>query len=152
MGILMINSPQKDIYEKDKDMYNFISTTEKESVFGAYFGNYKLDIPNIGERAIFSGNGFPFNESYLTEYQKRKELFFGTHKELDNFQGKWIGEKSSKFFRTKSPKYFFEISKKYKLDYIVIEKEYSLLYDAYKPRFENEKVKIYKISDFKENK
>ena len=40
------------------DVFHFLESTPKDSVFGAYFGDYKLDIPNIAHRAIFVGNGF----------------------------------------------------------------------------------------------
>ena len=152
MGILMINTPQKDIFTKDKNMYSFIETTDKNCVFAAYHGNYRLDIPNIAKRAIFSGNGFPFNESYFKKYQSRKELMSGTRKDIDKIEGSWEGEKVNNFFRTKRPKDFLKISQKYKLDYIVIENEYSSNFKNYSPNFENNKVKIYKISDFKEHK
>ena len=149
MGILMINSPQADIYAKDKEMYLFIEKTDKDAVFAVYFGNFKLDIPNIGKRAVLTGNGFPFNENYFKEYQKRKSLLYGDKEHLDKTEGRWIGEKMAKFFRQKSPSDFVDISKKYKLDYSVIESKYSSNFKDYMPRFENGNIKIYKVSDFK---
>jgi len=150
MGILMINSPQADIYAKDKEMYLFIEKTDKNAVFAGYIK--RLDIANIGQRAVLIGNGFPFNESYFKEYQDRKELIFGNIKAVNQIEGKWIGEKVANYFRTKQPQDFIDISKKYKLDYIVIESKYSSNFKDYIPKFENNKVKIYKVSDFKEKK
>jgi hypothetical protein len=150
IGISVKDSPKENIYSKNKDFYEFMETTEKDSVFAVYFGNLKIDIPNIAQRAVLVGNGFPFNEAYFKEYQDRKKLLYGSREDLDKIEGSWEGEKIAKFFRTKKPKDFVEISKKYRLDYVVIEAEYSSNFQKYKPKFENQKVKIYKISDFKE--
>ena len=148
MGILMIDSPQTTAYQKDKNMYDFISSTNKESVYTGYVK--RLDISNIGQRAILMGNGFPFNESYFKEYQNRKELLFGNREQIDKIKGSWEGDKVAKFFRAKKPIDFVNISNKYRLDYVVIESSYAENFNNYKPSFENKKVKIYKISNFKE--
>jgi len=149
-GILMIDSPKMDISQKDKDIYQFIKNTPKDSVYAVCFGNFQLDIPNIAKRAVVAGNGFPFNESYLKEYMDRKELLYGNREKIDKIQGTWEGDKIAKYFRKLKPKDFIKISNKYKLDYVVIESNYSLNFNKYKPKFENKKVKIYKTSDFKE--
>ncbi|MEA2018133.1 MAG: hypothetical protein U9N59_06765 [Campylobacterota bacterium] len=146
----MINSPQKDIYKKDKEMFQFLETTNKNSVFVSYAK--KLDISNIGKRAVFIGNGFPFNETYLKEYQERKELVFGKINDVNKLDGQWIGEKVVNYFRKKRPQDFLKIAKKYKLDYVVVESKYSSNFVAFRPKFENNEVKIYKISDFKEKR
>lgn len=148
----MIDSPMKVLKGIDKDIYSFIETTNTNSVYAVYFGNFKLDIPNIGHRAVLAGNGFPFNEAYFLEYQERKELLYGNRIEIDKIKGKWVGEKISKFFRNLKPIDFLNISKKYKLDYVVVESNHSSNFKRYYPKFKNSKVKIYKISDFKEKK
>jgi hypothetical protein len=148
----MIDSPKEVLYKKDEDIYKFLETTPKDSVYAIYFGNFKLDVPNIGHRAVLSGNGFPFNESYFREYQQRKESLYGNKDKREKIDGKWIGEKMSKFFRKLKPKDFMDIAKKYKLDYVLIESDYSSNFKTHKPKFENKKVKIYKVSDFKEKK
>jgi len=148
IGILMIDSPRKDIYLQDKEMYKFIEKTEKDSVFTSCIWKLQLNIPNIGKRAVFVGNGFPFNETYFKEHQKRKSLLYGSKEYLNKIKGKGIAEKMNNFFRQKSPNDFLNISKKYKLDYVVIESQYSSKFKDYIPRFENDKIKIYKVSDF----
>jgi len=140
IGLVSVDNPKEFIYQKDKDMYEFIDTTGKDSVFAVYFGNFKLDIPNIGKRAVFVGNGFPFNETYFKEYQKRKSLLYGNREQIDKIEGNWVGEKIAKFFRQKTPDYFVNISKKYKLDYVVVEKNFSSNFKGFSPKFENEKV------------
>ena len=146
----MIDSPKTTVYQKDKGMYDFISSTDKNSIYIGYVN--RLDIANIGQRAVLMGNGFPFNESYFKEYQNRKELLFGNREQIDKIEGSWEGEKVATFFRGKAPIDFINISNKYKLDYVVIESKYSDAFNKYIPQFENKKVKIYKISDFKEKK
>ncbi|NQV78124.1 MAG: hypothetical protein HQ490_07190 [Lutibacter sp.] len=87
---------------------------------------------------------------YFNEYQKRKESLYGNSKQIDYFEGEWVGEKMSKFYRQLTPIQFLDISDLYKLDYVVIESEFSESFSEYKPRFENNRVKIYKINDVKE--
>jgi len=152
IGVLNIDSPKESIYQQDKELYTFISGTNEDCVFAAYYSNYRFNIPNIAKRAVFVGNGFPFNESYFVEYQQRNELLYGNRKQIDNFKGEWVGEKMSKFYRQIKPNEFLRMSNKYKLDYVLIEREFSSNFSDYKPRFQNRKLKIYKINDFKEKK
>lgn len=152
VAMIMIDNPKKDTYEKNIDVFKFLETTPKDSVFAVYFGQYKLDVPNIAHRAVFVGNGFPFNESYFLEYQDRTKLIYGSRKERDAIEGTWEGDKVAKFFRTLKPLDFAQISKKYQLDYIVIESQFSSNFKDYNPVFENEQIKIYKVEDFKETK
>lgn len=152
MGINLIDSPKDNLILKDKEMYQFIKSTNMDSVFASNHGKHVLDIPNIGQRAVFSGNGFPFNESHFKEYQNRKALLYGNIEQLNRIKGKWIGEKIAKFFRQKTPSDFIDISKKYKLDYVVIEKSFSNNFKDFNPKFENKNLKIYKVSDLRGEK
>ena len=152
VAMIMIDNPKKDTYEKNIDVFNFLETTPKDSVFAVYFGQYKLDVPNIAHRAVFVGNGFPFNESYFLEYQDRNQLIYGSRKDRDAIEGAWEGDKVAKFFITLKPFDFIQISKKYQLDYVMIESQFSSNFKGYNPVFGNEQIKIYKVEDFKETK
>ncbi len=138
-SMLMIDRPEEDIYNKDKDVYDFVKHTEKNSVFAVYSGEFNIYIPNIGRRAVFVSRGLPFHESYFKEYQDRRSLLYGSRKNT-----------LKSFFRRLSPGNFLNISEEYKLNYVVIESNYSSSFSEYKPIFANKKIKIYKISDFKE--
>lgn len=149
-GIAKIDSPKNEIYNKNIELYKFLETTPKDSVFGVYFGELKLDIPNIANRAVFIGNGFPFNEDYFIEYNDRNILMYGSRIDRDKLSGKWEGEKVANFFRNLTPLDFLKISQQYRLDYVVIESEFSSKFAKYNPIFQNEKLQIYKVEDFKE--
>jgi hypothetical protein len=152
IGVQSVDSPKEDLYNKDKDIYKFIESTPKNAIYAvSYPGNFRFNIPNIANRAVVAGNGFPFNELYFNEYQERKERIYGNREQLDKIEGSGEDEKISKFFRKLKPKDFIDISLKFKLDYIVIETEYAQSFDDYKTVFENKKVKIYKIVDLKES-
>ena len=149
IGTRSIDSPKKDLFENDKDMYEFITRTNEESVFVVFFGNYQTDIPIVSNRAVFTGNGFPFNESYFEEHQRRRELVLGSRDQIDKMEGNWEGVKMANFFRQKTPEYFWTLSKEWKMDYLVIESEFSTNFSSFSPIFQNSKVKIYRINDFK---
>jgi len=63
-----------------------------------------------------------------------------------------VGEKIAKFFTQKTLSEFVNISKKYKLDYVVVEKNFSSNLKGFSPKFENKKIKIYQVNDFKDIK
>lgn len=135
--MLTIDLPEEDIYKKDKSMFNFIKHTEKDSVFAVYPGEFNVSISNIGRRAVFSSRGFPFNESYFKEYSDRRKLLYG------------LTKKSSAYFRSLLPENFLSMSEIYKLNYVVVESDFSSAFENFKHIFSNEKVKIYKVSEFK---
>ena len=64
-------------------------------------------------------------------------------------EGNWEGVKMANFFRQKTPEYFWTLSKEWKMDYLVIESEFSTNFSSFSPIFQNSKVKIYRINDFK---
>lgn len=148
VGLIYIDSPKQAALEKDKDFYAFLNTTNQNSVFAAYFGNYTTDIPNVGRRAIFIGNGFPFNESSFIEHEQRRALLYGSKDQVANIEGTWLGEKYSKFFRSHSPAYFKQINETHRLDYVVIEAEYGSAFENYTPVFQNSNFKIFSVKDF----
>ena len=131
------------------DFYNWLESTNQESVLAAYFGQLTQDIPLVGHRAIFSGNGLPFSENYFREYTIRKNLLYGSDQDNKLTSGSWIGEKHANFYRELKPIDFYKISENYRLDYVVIEKKYSENFAFYKPIFVNDTLLVYKVSDFK---
>ena len=146
IGFKFIDNPRTSAYNQYNDIFNFINSTKSESVFASAPSNFNTDIPNFSNRAIFIGNGFPFNESYFLEFYDRYTLLYGSS--YDDKVGSWKGEQDANFYRNLTPKDFYRISKIYQLDYVLIEKDYISSFDNYKPVFTNEILNIYKVSDF----
>jgi len=151
-GIINIDNPKQELLDKNSDIYDFVNSTSKNSVYAVYFGSFMTDLPNVGNRAVFTGNGFPFNEAYFIEYSKRTKLLYGSRKDREKIDGTWIGEKMANFFRRLKPSDFTVISKKYKLNYVLIEKNHSQSFSKFKPKFENNKFEIYSVNDFELSK
>lgn len=147
-GIILIDNPKKNIISNNIDLYHFLEFTPKNAVFGVFFGEYMVDIPNIGHRAVFIGNGFPFNESFFLEFQRKTNLLYGSRKARDSMGGSWEGEKSANFYRNLKPNDFIKISKNYRLDFVIIETKFSKNFKNFTPVFENSKIKIYKVFNF----
>jgi len=150
IGLSFIDSPRNSLYNESKAMYDFIETTPEDSVFATYFGNYKMDLPFVSRRSLFIGNGFPFNEKHFYEFQDRNGLLYGSYEEFAKINGRNILEKYVNYFRNSDPKKFYEISKIYKLDFVIIESKYDSLFTSFKPIFEDSKVKIYRVSELSE--
>lgn len=151
VGMLLINSPRENIYKKNKEIYRFIQTTLPDSVFATSLrGSLNTDLHTM-KRAVFFPSGFPFNEKYFREYYNRNKLLYGTRDIRIEHISKCRYNKSV-FFNRLKPNDFFNASKQYKLDYIVIESEYSSSFKKYSPIFQNKEVKIYQVKNFKETK
>jgi hypothetical protein len=150
-GTLLIDNPKENIYIKNKKIYKFIQTTSPDSVFATDTSdNLNVDLQTM-KRAVFFPSGFPFNEKYFREYYIRNKLLYGTRDtRIDNILNTRYG--LDVFFRKLKPNDFLNASKQYKLDYIIIKNKYSENFKKFEPVFKNKKVKIYKISDFKECK
>ncbi|CAA6814211.1 MAG: Unknown protein [uncultured Campylobacterales bacterium] len=135
LGTIFLDDYKKGVHGKNIAIHRFVSTTDEKSVFASFLGDLTKDIPNIYDRAIFIGNGFPFSESFFQEYEMRRELLYG--------------DTGNEFYRSIKPKDFLNIAKRYRLDYIIIELQYSKQFEGNTPVFENKKIKIYKINDLK---
>ena len=99
-------------------------------------------------RAIFIGNGFPFNEKYFQEFDKRKNLLFGNYEQRKTITESASAGKEAAFYRSLKPANILDISQNYQLDYVIIETEHSSSFSMFKPEFENADYKIFKVSNF----
>lgn len=127
--------------DEDIKMIKFIQhNTKSTDIFGTNYGIKYVDL--IAQRPVFTGNGFPFNEKYFEEHQRRRELLYGQHKNAP------VGQTAEYLFNFKTSKELFEISKKDKLDYVIIRQEYSGGFEQFNPLFSNKNVIIFKVSDF----
>jgi hypothetical protein len=140
----MKDNHQTDFKNKHHSLYEWVQkSTKNDSVFAIYFDELKIKFPLVMKRAVFAGNGFPFREDAFRENSDRESLIYGNSEELKKFDGKWIGEKITKFYRQLKPIDFYKISKKYRLDYVMIEADFSNEFKNISPLFSNENIKIY---------
>ena len=146
--MLVKDNPLKTIYKDGGDFVKFLERTPKDAVFCVYPSRHLHDIPNITNRAVFIGNGFPFNQKYFKEHNKRFNLVYGSRNNWDTIGGSWIGESQAIYYRGLKPKDFKAISKLYRLDYVVIESKFKENFKKYNPVFQNQELYIYKSDCF----
>jgi hypothetical protein len=141
-----LKSSHFDVPDEDKALVSFATTqTNLSDVFILPFTAPSPIFPLKTGRAIFFGNGFIFSEKYFKEWEERKVLVWGRQAETANLPGKWIGEKYANHYRSLLPKDFLEIAKKYKIDWVVIETDYSKNFSDCKTDFYSQKYKVYSL-------
>jgi hypothetical protein len=145
---VLIDKPLEDRKAADRAFFEFIDTTDTQSVFAAYFSDYLTAIPNIGDRAIFAGNGFSFNEAFMREWFERRKMVLGDIETVSKLPGGWIGEKHNAFYRQLTPADFVRARQKYGLDYVVVENAYSQAFRAYKPSYQDAAKSVYSVAHF----
>jgi hypothetical protein len=137
-------SSNYDVPDEDKTLASFASTqTDLSDVFILPFNAPSSIFALKTGRAIFFGNGFVFSEKYFQEWEDRKVIVWGRQAETANLPGRWIGEKYANHYRSLRPKDFLEIAKKYKIDWVVIETNYSKNFSDCRPNFYSQKYKVY---------
>ena len=132
--------------KNDKNFIDFVSKTPESSVFAANYKNKLIDI--IGRRALFSGNGFVFSEDCFEEYQKKRELIYGTRKRFLELKNNYNLFNINSLIETKTPYEFIEISKSYRLDYIILKNE-NKNFKGIDYVFKNNEITIYSIDSLR---
>jgi hypothetical protein len=141
-----LKSSDFDVPGEDKTLVSFATTqTNLSDVFILPFTAPSSIFPLKAERAIFFGNGFVFSEKYFKEWEERKVLVWGRQAETANLHGNWIGEKYANHYRSLLPKDFLEIAKKYKINWVVIETDYSNNFSDCRTDFYSQKYKVYSL-------
>jgi hypothetical protein len=148
LGSLVVSyafkSSHFDVPDEDKMLASFATTqTDSSDVFILPFTAPSTIFPLKTGRAIFFGSGFVFSEKYFKEWEERKVFNWGRQAETANMPGKWIGEKYANHYRSLLPKDFVEIAKKYKIDWVVIETDYSKNFSDCRHNFYSQKYKVY---------
>ena len=145
------DNPFEEARQKNAAFYNWLEkSTGDDEVFASYLSLLHFDIPIIGKRAIFFGNGWIFREDYLPEFTERKILLYGSFEENQKITGdeNWIMDKWQTYYRSRTPKNFREISSNYKLDYVIVENGFRGQFSSYTPVFQNKDFSGYKVVDF----
>jgi hypothetical protein len=146
----IIDNPRQDIYQKNNKLYDFIKSTNLNSVFIS--GDFYLNnnIPLIGNRSVFVGNGFPFNEDYFQEFELRDQLVFGPIQFNSKIKNDIILRAYN--FNTKRPSDFKKMSKIRKLDYVIVNKinnDNLNSFKNYHAIFEDHDFAVYEVKRFK---
>jgi len=140
------NPHERIVKQNNKIFYSWIiNNTNKDDVFAVFFGDLRVDLPLIYRRAVFCGNGFPFNEDSIIEYNKRASLLNGTFEDIKKIKGNWIGEKISQYFQKLSPEDFVKISKTFKLDYVIVDQINQ--FKEFVPSYIDNQKAVFKISN-----
>ena len=138
-----------------KEKYNtpFINwikyNTPEDAVMMAPYSSDLVSILYISNRALFSGQGFPFNEKFMREAGERSVATFGSYEERKQIRGNSITEKYASFYRSHQPEYFIRLSEKYRIDYLIIETGYKNSFSKVMPVYSDEAFCVYSIKDLK---
>lgn len=145
------DNPFQKIRNEDKNFYSWIeNNTNSKQTFVSNLHELIVNLPLVSNRSIFTGNGFPFREDDFEMYDDKRFLVFGSPEDWKkNDDGAWDGIKINNFYRSLGPADFVKVSLRYPLDYVIIEKNFSDKFYKYSPVFENDNIKIYRITDLK---
>ena len=145
---IKIDNPHERLKGSEGDFFDWISkNTSEHSVFLVPFGDLTQTMPFAGQRAIFAGEGFPFSEESFIEYKLRETFAFGSFEERTKLGGGWVGEKMSRAFRSRTPLEVVDMSKKFRIDYIVRENKFLGDFANFPPRFQNASLSVFKVTD-----
>lgn len=135
----------------DEDLFRYVAAnTGKSDVFILPVNQIRIFLPLKANRAVFLGNGFPFTEKYLKEYEHRHALINGSREQLKHISGTWIGERFGKFYQNLSPADFIRLSENYKSDWVVVESAHSQSFDKFQPEYASKSYKVFSIKKLKE--
>lgn len=140
VGLVFLDSPQENRYQNRKAYYDFVQSTAKDAIFATYSQPLNTDMRLVGKRGVFVGDEFPFAEQYIGEYGERRRLMYGSRH--DEHRG-------TAFYRSLKPADFVAISKKYQLDYIVIETRFKTQFVEQEPVWENHRHSIYRVENLR---
>jgi hypothetical protein len=146
-----LDDPKRTWLENNRHLYEWLTaSTNPDSVFIANSSVTSLvvELPLFAKRAIFTGNGFPFREDDFTAFNERRFLVYGSPEDWEEIGGSWQGVNTSNFYRSRTPADFYAISEFHKLDYVMIEKDFSTSFSDYQPVYEDEQFFFYSVNDF----
>jgi hypothetical protein len=141
VGIVFIDNPREVHYNNRKAYYDFVQSTPKDAIFTTYSRTLNTDMRIIGRRGVFISDEFPFTEEFIVEYTERRKSMYGSLQKDSN---------GIDFYRELRPKDFIEISKKYQLDYILIENGFETEFANNTPVWKNNKHSLYSVKRLRE--
>jgi hypothetical protein len=139
-----------DLPDDAKMLATFASTKSNiTDVFVLPFYAPRVEFPLKTGRAIFHGNGFPFSEKSFNEWDERNSFVNGRNAEIVKLPGSWIGDKYANHYRSLEPSDFLAESKKYKMDWVVIEADHSERFLGCKADFDSPKYVAFSLLTLK---
>lgn len=140
VGILFIDSPKETGYLKAKGLYDFIDKTPEDAIFITHSTKLNTNLRLIGRRGVLVGLEFPFVESAMAEYNDRFSRAYGSLQTQPN---------GTYFYRNLGPEDFVAMSKKYRLDYIVTENDFSNNLGEHIPVWKNREYRVYAVKNLR---
>jgi hypothetical protein len=126
-----------------------MQNTDKNDIFALPFDFPRVDFPLKTGRGIFHGNGFPFSEKYFNEWDVRNSLINGGNAEIKKYPGSWLGLKYANHYRSLVPNDFINAASIYRLDWVVVESNFSNKFANCKADFYSVKYKAYSLRALK---
>ncbi|WP_373072316.1 hypothetical protein, partial [Zeaxanthinibacter enoshimensis] len=138
-GASLIDDPWQPMSLAKKNLFTFIRSTPKQSVFLTYSNALNMDLRIIGKRSVLISKEFPFAESRITEHVERYTTVYGSRlNKISEIQ----------YFRSLKPVDWKNIAEQYELDYLLIEKNYSDSFNSLTPVWEEGDWQIFALKDF----
>ncbi|WP_299472171.1 DUF6798 domain-containing protein [uncultured Roseibium sp.] len=123
--------------------------TGEDDVFVLPAGSLGIEFRLSADRAIFVGKAFPFSEDYFLEWMDRFASVYGTTSTLATYPGQMIWARQESFYRSHTPASFARFADQGKIDWVVVEKDFSAKFELCAPSFENESYLLYAIEALK---
>ncbi len=134
---------------QNADFATWVATTPKDAVFATNVFDHNIYLPLAAERAIFTGNGFPFREDQFTEFNARRSQLYGTPTDWSTMEGASDTIKMSQYYRNLTPADFVAISNRYPLQYVIIERNWDQEFLDFASVFSDETIAVYDINSLK---
>jgi hypothetical protein len=153
--LLMEDDPFTAAKRRFPDLHAWLTrSTPADAVFAVPFGDLTTFMPWIALRAVVTGSGNPFNEDYLREYAERESLVFGSFDKRMQMPGRWgpgqWGERIANYYRSLRPSDFVSISRRFRIDYAIIEEGKDKSFSRYAPLFAGNGFRVYAIAQFQQ--
>ncbi|MET1414561.1 DUF6798 domain-containing protein [Roseibium sp. HPY-6] len=123
--------------------------TGKDDVFILPANSPGIEFRLAADRAVFVGKAFPFSEDHFVEWMERFASVYGTSSSLASYPGLMIWGKQASLYRSHTPGSFVRFADQRKIDWVVIEKDFSTKFENCKPSFVNETYLLYAIENLK---
>lgn len=139
------------IFDNDsQDIADFaITSTNNEAIFAFPFQFPRAIFSLKTNRGVFNGNGFPFSEKWFTEWDQRNSYINGKNTDVINMSGEWIGEKYANHYRQLKIDDFIKMSSQFKLDYVVVEINFSTYFQQCNAEFKTSKYLVFSLQELK---
>ncbi len=148
VGVTARDDPFEAARQTQHAFYDWIAeNSPPDAVFATADDHLSIDLALVGNRAVFTGTGFPFREDFFVEFAYRDSLIFGTKKQHAAPTRITTGDTDPKraFFRNLGPRDFVRIAQQRQLDYVIVEANHAGHFAAIAPDYANPSWHVYAI-------